>query len=202
MTKEEALKQFAMFGAAWFGNSKQHFAFSAYCRLQGWNKLADKWKEEAEEEWEEAEEVLQRLVELGCKPADLQEAMKTIEFPFYDDPKQQIESDYNPEGINQMSEVAAAFADDYPTQKLIQKWIDGEKDHMAWEAQYLNYIDKLGYEKEQVLKAMREAGKPVSAGDVTKALNADRKEVDKAFAELKKEGAIVSPVRCKWEPAK
>ena len=56
--------------------------------------------------------------------------------------------------------------------------------------------------KEQVLQCMREAGKPVSAGDVTKALGADRKEMDKAFAELKKEGAIVSPVRCKWEPAK
>ncbi len=55
--------------------------------------------------------------------------------------------------------------------------------------------------KEQVLQAMREAGKPVSAGEVTKVLGADRKEVDKAFAELKKEGAIVSPVRCKWEPA-
>ena len=55
--------------------------------------------------------------------------------------------------------------------------------------------------KDQVLKAMKEAGKPVSAGDVTKMLNADRKEVDKAFAELKKEGAIVSPVRCKWAPA-
>ena len=146
MTKEEALNQFAMFGAAWFGNSKQHFAFSAYCRLNGWNKLADKWKEEAEEEWDEAEEVLNRLVELGCKPADLQEAMKTMEFPFYDDPKQQIESDYNPDAVKQMSEMAAAFADDYPTQKLIYKWIDGEKDHMAWEAQYLNYIDKLGYE--------------------------------------------------------
>lgn len=49
---------------------------------------------------------------------------------------------------------------------------------------------------------MSEAGKPVSAGDVTKMLNADRKEVDKAFAELKKEGAIFSPVRCKWAPAK
>ena len=56
--------------------------------------------------------------------------------------------------------------------------------------------------KEKVLQAMREAGKPVSAGDVTKALGADRKEIDKVFAELKKEGAIVSPVRCKWEPAK
>lgn len=56
--------------------------------------------------------------------------------------------------------------------------------------------------KEQVIKAMRDAGKPVSAGDVTKILCAERKEVDKAFAELKKEGAIVSPVRCKWEPSK
>ena len=55
--------------------------------------------------------------------------------------------------------------------------------------------------KEKVLQAMREAGKPVSADDVTKALGADRKEVDKAFAELKKEDAIVSPVRCKWAPA-
>jgi biotin operon repressor len=48
---------------------------------------------------------------------------------------------------------------------------------------------------------MREAGKPLSAGEVAKLLNADRKEVDKAFAELKKDGAIVSPVRCKWAPA-
>ncbi len=55
--------------------------------------------------------------------------------------------------------------------------------------------------KDQVLNAMREAGKPVSAGEIAKALNADRKEVDKAFTELKKEGTIVSPVRCKWQPA-
>lgn len=29
----------------------------------------------------------------------------------------------------------------------------------------------------------------------------DRKKVDKAMKELKADGAIVSPVRCKWEPA-
>lgn len=56
--------------------------------------------------------------------------------------------------------------------------------------------------KEQVLAAMKAAGKPMSAGEVEKALGADRKEVDKAFAELKKEGKIISPVRCKWAPAK
>lgn len=56
--------------------------------------------------------------------------------------------------------------------------------------------------KEQVLKAMREAGEPVNAGKVAEMTGLDRKVVDKAFAELKKEGAIVSPIRCKWEPAK
>ncbi len=55
--------------------------------------------------------------------------------------------------------------------------------------------------KEQVLKVMKEAGKPVSAGEVEKLLGLDRKDIDKAFQALKKEEAIVSPVRCKWEPA-
>ena len=54
--------------------------------------------------------------------------------------------------------------------------------------------------KEKVLEAMREAGKPLSTGDVQKATNMDRKDVDKAFKELKADGSIVSPVRCKWEP--
>ena len=41
-----------------------------------------------------------------------------------------------------------------------------------------------------------------SAGEVEKASGMDRKDVDKAFKKLKEEGKIVSPVRCKWEPAK
>lgn len=56
-------------------------------------------------------------------------------------------------------------------------------------------------EKELVLNTMKEAAKPLSAGEVTTLSGLDRKVVDKVFAELKKEGAIVSPVRCKWAPA-
>ncbi|MEI3581522.1 MAG: transcriptional regulator [Alphaproteobacteria bacterium] len=55
--------------------------------------------------------------------------------------------------------------------------------------------------KEEILKVMKEAGRPMSAGEVEKLLKADRKEIDKAFKALKEEGKIVSPVRCKWEPA-
>ena len=56
-------------------------------------------------------------------------------------------------------------------------------------------------EKELILEAMRKAGTPLNAGKVAELTGLDRKVVDKAFTELKKEGAIVSPVRCKWEPA-
>ena len=52
-------------------------------------------------------------------------------------------------------------------------------------------------ERELVLKVMKEAGKPIAAGEVSTLSGLDRKVVDKVFAELKKEGAIVSPVRCR-----
>lgn len=55
--------------------------------------------------------------------------------------------------------------------------------------------------KDDILQVMKKNGNPMSAGEVEKALGIDRKEIDKAFKELKAEGAISSPVRCKWEPA-
>ena len=57
-------------------------------------------------------------------------------------------------------------------------------------------------EKEAILEAMKKAGEPLNAGKGAELTGLDRKVVDKAFAEMKKEGTIVSPVRCKWEPAK
>ncbi|MBQ7500540.1 MAG: Rrf2 family transcriptional regulator [Clostridia bacterium] len=56
-------------------------------------------------------------------------------------------------------------------------------------------------EKTIILEAMKKAGEPLNAGKVAELTGLDRKVVDKVFAELKKEGAIVSPVRCKWEVA-
>ena len=56
-------------------------------------------------------------------------------------------------------------------------------------------------EKDIILEAMKKAGEPLNAGKIAELTGLDRKVVDKAFAALKKEGAIVSPVRCKWQPA-
>ena len=55
-------------------------------------------------------------------------------------------------------------------------------------------------EKELILEDMKKAGEPISAGKVAELTGLDRKVVDKAFVEMKKDGSIISPVRCKWEP--
>jgi len=57
-------------------------------------------------------------------------------------------------------------------------------------------------EKSTILEAMKKAGEPLNAGKIAELTGLDRKAVDKAMAEMKKDGSIVSPVRCKWEPAK
>ncbi|HKI50828.1 MAG TPA: MarR family transcriptional regulator [Geothermobacteraceae bacterium] len=55
--------------------------------------------------------------------------------------------------------------------------------------------------KENVLDVLREAGQPLNAGKIAELGNLDRKDVDKAMAQLKKEEKIVSPKRCYWTPA-
>lgn len=55
--------------------------------------------------------------------------------------------------------------------------------------------------KEKVLQVLKEAGEPLNAGKIAEISGIDRKEVDKAMKALKDEGAIVSPVRCKWTAA-
>ena len=54
--------------------------------------------------------------------------------------------------------------------------------------------------KEQVLEAMKKAGKPLKAGEIADLAKLDKKEVDKVMKDLKAEELIVSPKRCFWEP--
>ena len=55
--------------------------------------------------------------------------------------------------------------------------------------------------KDKVLSVMKEAGEPLNAGKIAELSGLARKDVDNAMKQLKEEGAIVSPVRCKWAPA-
>ncbi len=54
---------------------------------------------------------------------------------------------------------------------------------------------------EVVLDAMKKLDKPVRPGDVAEETGLPKEDVSKAIQNLKKEGKVVSPKRCYWEPA-
>lgn len=53
--------------------------------------------------------------------------------------------------------------------------------------------------KEKVLKAFKEAGKPLRPGEAAELASVDKKEAEKAIKELVKEEKIFSPKRCFYE---
>ena len=54
---------------------------------------------------------------------------------------------------------------------------------------------------EVVLEAMKKINKPVRPGDVAEETGLPKEDVSKAIQSLKKEGKVVSPKRCYWEPS-
>jgi len=50
--------------------------------------------------------------------------------------------------------------------------------------------------EKDILKAMKDADKPVRPGDIAKALNVDSKQISKAIKSLKNQGKVISPKRC------
>ncbi len=55
---------------------------------------------------------------------------------------------------------------------------------------------------EKVLAVMTASAKPLKAGEIAELAGLDKKVVEKAMNELKKQDKIVSPVRCAWEVRK
>jgi len=53
--------------------------------------------------------------------------------------------------------------------------------------------------KYLVLEAMKKEDTPLNAGKIVDLTGLDRKTVDKAMDQLKKEEAIISPKRCYWK---
>ncbi len=49
---------------------------------------------------------------------------------------------------------------------------------------------------EKVIKTLKENKEPMKSGEIAEKLSVDKKEVDKAIKELKKEEKVYSPKRC------
>ena len=52
--------------------------------------------------------------------------------------------------------------------------------------------------EDQILETLKQSEKPMNAGQIVEKTGLDRKVVDKAMTNLKKEEKIISPIRCFW----
>jgi DNA-binding MarR family transcriptional regulator len=53
--------------------------------------------------------------------------------------------------------------------------------------------------KEVVLKTLKDAEQPLKGGEIAEKAGIDKKDVDKAIKDLKKEELIFSPKRCYYD---
>lgn len=54
-------------------------------------------------------------------------------------------------------------------------------------------------DSEKVIKTIKEAGKALKAGEISELSGIEKKDVDKAIKNLKKEDIIYSPKRCFYD---
>lgn len=140
MTKIELLKDLAK---GWFGNSQQHAIHAQLLKKRGLTKLADKIMAESDEEWTEAKQVNERLIELGETPT-----VVIQEYPIITDIKEMLEFDCKESAtaLPEMSKALALFDDDYVTRHMIEQFIIDEQDHYNWVKADLCLIEQIGIE--------------------------------------------------------
>lgn len=143
MMNEQQIAVLKAMAKGWFGNSQQHSIHAEIIRQKGFNKLADKIKAEAEEEWQEAQRVNARLLELGVTPEVAIEP-----FPVFTDIREQLTYDLNEsiKGMQGLNEAVALFGQDYITRRMIEEFIVDEQEHTNWLAEHLGLIEEIGYQ--------------------------------------------------------
>lgn len=61
---------------------------------------------------------------------------------------------------------------------------------------YFNKEEKIMDIKEKVLEVLNNSEEPLKGGEIAEKAGIDKKDVDKAIKDLKKEEKIISPKRC------
>lgn len=127
-----------------------HMRYSGQAQLlryHGWNKLADKYEEEAAEELGHANKLIWRVQQLGGNPTYMGpvsgEVMKKC------DVKAMLTSDLAVEekvldSLTPMNQMAEGEETDYETSNILRELIHDTENHITWLEQQLELINDLG----------------------------------------------------------
>lgn len=143
MNKQEIIEVLEKLGSEWFASSQQNAIHSKIMEDKGLHKLASRLAEEAKEEFEEAQKIIGRILELGGTPK-----IVSKDLPIFYDIQELLMDIYKvtEAGLKELSLLEAKITDDFITKNMIQQFILDEKEHYDWAREDVKLIELVGLE--------------------------------------------------------
>ncbi|MBQ7979342.1 MAG: hypothetical protein IJ248_06300 [Candidatus Methanomethylophilaceae archaeon] len=141
-SKEEIIKGLNMIVTDLSQQADGHMIVSRYMAAAGYNKLADKYAEHAEEERGYVTQCIDRILDLGGCVKNEAKAEK----PVSNDPIEWLKIDLqiSKDGLAVLKQLTDAAHGDYATYEILVDYYKDEEEDMYWAEQQLELIEKIG----------------------------------------------------------
>ena len=141
-SNEEIIKGLNMIVTELAQQADGHMIVSRYMAAAGYNKLADKYAEHAEEERGYVMQCIDRILDLGgCVKNEAKREM-----PVSNDPVEWIKIDLqiSKDGLASLKPLVDAAHGDYTTYDILKEYYKDEEEDMYWAENQLELIEKIG----------------------------------------------------------
>ena len=144
MGNNDRIQMLQNLGNAMLVQADKHQLIALQFAAQGFSKLARKYEEHAEEERGFAQQMFNRVLDLGGKLfLTKQEAADLPETPL-ELLKEELSLSHG--GLKDILPLVQAAADDITTYDILKEYYKDEEEDMYWTEQQLELIDTIGYE--------------------------------------------------------
>ena len=142
MDKQKSIQVLQAYATGLATQSRAHKVQSQVFASQGFGKLAEKYSGHAEEEMENVNKFIGRIIDLGGEV----KVEASPEFPIYTDVVEFLKADLaiSEKEVPALMQVTKSLEDDFKTYDLLRNYALDEEEDMFWMQGTLELIEKIG----------------------------------------------------------
>ena len=142
MDKQKSIQVLQAYATGLATQSRAHKVQSQLFASQGLSKLAEKYAGHADEEMDNVNKFVERIIDLGGEA----KVEASPAFPIYADPVEFIKADLkiSVEQVPVLMQTTSCLADDFKTYDLLREYALDEEEDMYWMQGQLELIEKIG----------------------------------------------------------
>jgi len=142
MDKNKSIQALQAYASGLAVQSRAHKVQSQVFASQGLSKLAEKYAAHADEEMDNVNKFVERIIDLGGEA----KVEASPAFPIYTDPVEFLKADLkiSEEQVPVLMQLTAGLIDDFKTYDLLRDYALDEEEDMYWMQAQLELIEKIG----------------------------------------------------------